>query len=112
MFDPSLNALFQGAVVLNNGDAAPSQGILIPLTALPELTPDEAANDSRQVIGSLTQNILKWYDALSPADRPTQLQVLAGQIQPIAGQSERYRKPITVNPVYEHGTQANVAPEN
>lgn len=72
---------FTGYQLLANAEAAPAQGIFIPLTSLSGLTAaeaDEGTGDGRKVAFELVRTVNEKYNALAAADRPTRMSVTVG----------------------------------
>lgn len=73
--------LLPGADLLAAAAPAPSQGLFIPLTALPGLTAaeaDEATGDGRKVVYELARALFTNFTALATASRPTKLSITRG----------------------------------
>ncbi|MBW4653984.1 MAG: hypothetical protein KME20_13250 [Kaiparowitsia implicata GSE-PSE-MK54-09C] len=86
------SVLFPGYALLAAAEAAPSQGIFIPLADLVGLTAaegDVATGDGRKVAYEVLRRIESSFSALPTTDRPTRMNVAVGTPTGINGNTVR-----------------------
>ncbi|MBD2465778.1 hypothetical protein H6G89_32840 [Oscillatoria sp. FACHB-1407] len=70
--------LFTGYQLLGSGEAAPAEGVFVPLTSLTNLTAGEAntsTGDARKVLFELCRTAFNAYAAMDAAARPSRMTI-------------------------------------